>query len=166
MQTERKQELSAYLTQHQNAFYRLAYSYTANREAALDVVQNAALKALLYCDTLRQQASMKTWFYRILVNESLSYLKKNSREILWEMEDLKEIPDTTKEEWHEETLTYAALMQLPEEMKTVIILRFYEDMTLSEISDVLGISLSNVKYRLYGGLKKMRSILEMEVNDQ
>ena len=51
---------------------------------------------------------------------------------------------------------YAALDKLPEEMKLVVILRFFEDMKLSEIADVTGAALSTVKNRLYRALALLR----------
>ena len=53
---------------------------------------------------------------------------------------------------------YDEVMKLPEEMKTIIILRYYEDLPLAEIADVLQISLSKVKYRLYTALEKLRQL--------
>lgn len=67
--------VAAYIIENQNRFYRLAYSYVGDREAALDVVQNAILKGLEKCDTLRNQDAVKTWFYRIVVNEALQILR-------------------------------------------------------------------------------------------
>ena len=97
------------------------------------------------------------------MNESLSYMKKYGREVPLEPEQMREIPDGSKEEWQEESEMYQAVMGLPEEMKTVVVLRFYEDMTLAEIAEVTGISLSQVKYRLYTGLEKLRQQCYREV---
>ena len=69
------QAFREYITQNQQAFYRLAYSYTKNSDAALDVVQDAIVKGIEKLHTLRNPAYMKTWFYRILVNEGLNYLR-------------------------------------------------------------------------------------------
>ena len=74
--------VAAYIIENQNRFYRLAYSYVGDREAALDVVQNAILKGLEKCDTLRNQDAVKTWFYRIVVNEALQILRARKREEL------------------------------------------------------------------------------------
>ena len=60
-----RQQLSDYIVAHQEEFYRLAYSYVKNRDAALDVVQESIVKALAKSDTLRRPEYLKTWFYRI-----------------------------------------------------------------------------------------------------
>ena len=71
--------ITAYIVENQNKFYRLAYSYVQNREDALDAVQNAVCKALEHYGKIRNEDAIKTWFYRILVNESLLLLKAKSR---------------------------------------------------------------------------------------
>ena len=60
---------------------------------------------------------------------------------------------------------YEEIQKLPEDMKTVIILRFYEELSLQEISEVTKTNLSTVKSRLYAALKKLQKGLE-EINDE
>lgn len=71
-----------FIREHQQDFYRLAFRYVHCQEAALDVVQEALEKGLRGLTSLREPAYMKTWFYRILVNESLTYLRRHRREVL------------------------------------------------------------------------------------
>ncbi len=68
-----------YLVSGQADFYRLAFSYVKDRDAALDVVQESIVKALSKSDTLRETAYLKTWFYRILLNESMNYFRRGRR---------------------------------------------------------------------------------------
>ena len=74
----------AYIVENQNKIYRLAYSYVRNREDALDVVQNAVCKALENYGGIRNEGAVSTWFYRILVNESLLFIKERKRMTLGE----------------------------------------------------------------------------------
>lgn len=62
-------KIVSYILQDQNKFYRLAYSYVRQEEDALDVVQNAICKALEHYGDLKNEQAVRTWFYRILVNE-------------------------------------------------------------------------------------------------
>ena len=145
----------AYILENQENFYRLAYSYVHNREAALDVVQNAICKALEKCNTLRNPDALKTWLYRILVNEAIQHLRNTRREA--------ELTDAVLDRLvYEEPRydgdggVYQQVLRLSEPMKTVIILRYYEDLTLKEIAEVTGTNLSTVKTRLYSGLQKLK----------
>ena len=74
-----RQQLNAYIVSHQEDFYRLAFSYVKNRDAALDVVQESIVRALSKSDSLRQPEYLKTWFYRILLNESMNHYRRNKR---------------------------------------------------------------------------------------
>ena len=146
-----------YIIENQNKFYRLAYSYVQEEQAALDVVQNAICRALEGCFGLKNPLALKTWFYRILVNESLQYLRKRKKE-------------TTLTEEHTATLTYReedkrayeAVIQLPEAMKNVVLLHYYEDLTLKQIAEITDTPLSTVKTRLYSALKKLKLTLKEE----
>ena len=74
------EKLIQYILDHQDRFYRLAYSYTKNQEDALDAVQNAVCKALEAYDGIRNADAIKTWFYRILINECLRVIKKRKQD--------------------------------------------------------------------------------------
>ena len=82
MRQDLYETITAYIIEHQNQFYRLAYSYVRNQEDALDAVQNAVCKALEHYGALKNEQAIRTWFYRILVNESLGILKKKKTEFL------------------------------------------------------------------------------------
>ena len=156
MAEKRRSELAEYIIENQEKFYRLAFSYAKNKEAALDIVQNAIVKALEHQNDIRNKEYYRTWFYRILVNESLTYLRKSGRETLWEPMVLNNVLEKDGGYEKNSTEIYDEVMKRPEEMKTIIILRYYEDLPLAEIADVLQISLSKVKYRLYTALEKLR----------
>ena len=70
-----REEIIGYLLTNQEKFYRLAFSYVHNPDAALDVVQNAIVKALEHYNSIRNIKYIKTWFYRVLVNECLTALQ-------------------------------------------------------------------------------------------
>ena len=100
-----------HITENQEKFYRLAYSYVQNKEDALDVVQNAICQALDHYETVKNENAVRTWFYRILVNESLLFLRQRKREVLAGDEKPMEIPyyerryDSSGEEIYEQINT-------------------------------------------------------------
>ncbi len=156
-----KDRIINYIVENQQKFYRIAYCYVNQREAALDIVQNAICNGLEKCDQLRNPNAIKTWFYRILINECLQYLNKYKREILYEPSEFKE--EVYYEDAYEDKLeVFQKVCDLPEHLKTVILLHYFEDLTLKEISKSTGINLSTVKTRLYAGLKKIRYEMEKE----
>ena len=81
MKQDLYEQVIIYIIENQDKFYRLAYSYVRDQEEALDAVQNAVCKALEHYDELRNGAAVKTWFYRIVVNESLSIWRERRKTV-------------------------------------------------------------------------------------
>ena len=73
------EKLSQYFEENQEYCYRVAYHYTQNSELAKDALQEAIIKAMVHYSQLRNEKYMKTWFYRILINECKNMLKKFPR---------------------------------------------------------------------------------------
>lgn len=159
MSTDVYNQVVDYIIANQTKFYRLAYSYVHNKEGALDIVQNSIVKALENYTSIRNLKYIKTWFYRVLVNESLSFIRKNDREFLYAPEDMKEEP-YEEPEFNKGSEMERHISSLPEKMRTVIVLYYYEEFTLKEISEITKENLSTVKYRLYAGLKKLKKMIE------
>ena len=83
--------LVEYIKENQNKLYRIAFSYTKEEESALAIVQESIEKALKNIHQLKTTEYIKTWFYRILINESLQYVKKNKKLIMYSIDDLEKI---------------------------------------------------------------------------
>lgn len=97
---------------------------------------------------------MQTWFYRILLNECYGYKRKYRRELSFDPEMLDRMRDGAAKEGDAGDVL-RQVFRLPDKMKTVILLRYYEELSLEEIAGVTGSGLGAVKYRLYAGLKQM-----------
>lgn len=162
MDSSIRQQLSEYIVSHQEDFYRLAYSYVKNRDAALDVVQESIVRALSRADTLRQPEYMKTWFYRILINESMNHYRRGKRLVLLE-ESGPEQEAPPAGDPAERLDLYAAIDRLDPREQTIIRLRFFEDMKLEEIARITGTNLNTVKSRLYKSLRRLREFTGEEV---
>lgn len=160
------EELALYIEKNQERFYRVAYTYVKNREDALDIVHDAIVKALRSYDTLRDPEYAQTWFYRVLVNESISFLRKHRRVISLESLSASGLPpaeetgDIPREEYID---LYTAVDGLPPQMKTVVVLHYFEGMKLCEVAEITATNLNTVKSRLYRALKYLK--LDMEVID-
>lgn len=157
------EELTAFIQSNQESFYRLAYSYGKNKDTALDMVQIAIYNALRSLNTLKDPSYMKTWFYRILVNASIDELRKNKRMIPTDPADLPEVQSKESIGADARLDLYAALDQLDDHTKTIITLRYFEDMKLSQVSAILDENINTVKTKLYKGLEKLKIQLEGEI---
>lgn len=163
MKEDLYEKIVGYIVENQDRFYRLAFSYVHNKEDALDVVQNAVCKALEHYEALKNEQAVKTWFYRILVNESILLLKKSRREVLsWE--EPEGGISFCEQEFEEAEELYREINQLEENTQKIIKLRFYEEMSLREISHITGLNVNTVKAKLYRGLKLLKqNIQEVEI---
>ena len=154
-----KEILIEYIKDNQEKLYRIAFSYSKNEEAALDIVQEAITKALKNINKLSEESYIKTWFYRILINESLQYIRKNKRILTYELEAIENKVDCNVD-FAEGLDVYKYVQDLNEKLKTVIILRFFFFFKISEIAKITKTNESTVKSRLYKGLKELKRLIE------
>lgn len=143
-----------YIVENQNTFYRLAYSYVRDREDALDVVQSAVCKALEHYGRIRNKEAVRTWFYRILVNESLQLMKARNRFSLTGQEQEEGSYEEKGFEMQDDL--YNEISRLDGETQTIIKLRYFEELPLKEIAQIMEMNLNTVKAKLYRGLKQLK----------
>lgn len=110
---------------------------------------------------MKNPSYIKTWFYRIVVNTSLDFLRKRKKEIVVS-EVFLSANDESEYDSYEDFDLKAALDDLPPNYRSIIILRYFEDLKLQEIAEILNENVNTVKTRLYAGLKKLR----IKMNDE
>src|SRR5262249_25685619 len=153
--------------------YSLSLRMLGRDEDARDVCQETFLAAFRNLRKFRGDAKFSSWLYRIALNACHSRLRKGNgaieQSIDCENEDGRkfELADESAEfvsdRLHRDqraTLVRRALHALPVEMRQVIVMKEYEELTFAEISEILEIPISTVKSRLYTGLGQMRARLE------
>lgn len=147
-----------YVVENKDLFYRIAYTYVKNQDDALDIVQESICKGLDKIKSLKDVDSIKPWFYKLLINTSIDYIRKNKKYI----QGIEEIAINSFAE-HEIDVDIdiqMALDSLPKDSKSLIILRYFEDMKISDIANVLGENENTIKTRLYKTLK----LLKVKIN--
>ena len=155
-----RQLLEKFITENLDGAYRFAYSYTRNETSAEDVVSESVVKALKSVNSLKNQAYLKTWFYKIIINTALSHIKKESKLVYLNPESSPTIEPFAEDY---SSLSFRELIdKLEPKYKSIIILRFFEDMTLEEIAMTLEENINTIKTRLYRGLKLLKIEMEEE----
>ena len=153
------ERLIQYILENQDRFYRVAYSYTRHQEDALDAVQSAVCKALGAYENIKNADAIKTWFYKILINECLTVLKKRGKVVL--TADTVEQEEVYYEKGYEQGGDIEQeLEKLEMDIQVIIKLRFFEEMSLKEISGITGFNLNTVKTKLYRGLKLLKENIQ------
>jgi RNA polymerase sigma-70 factor, ECF subfamily len=148
------------MRRYNQRLYRVARSIVRDDGEAEDVMQDTYVRAYQHLDQFSRLAPFSTWLTRIAVNESLARARRRSR---FEQLDLQEgdpespaspvesAPDPEQSTSAAELghLLEEALLNLPEQFRTVVMLRDVEELSTSETAEALGITEQNVKVRLH-----------------
>lgn len=150
-----EEQITQYAVEYRESFYRLAFSYVKNADDALDIVQESVYKAILSSSKLKNPEYIKTWFYRIVVNTSLDFIRKQRKSVAVGEEILSSF-DFGSVDQYENFDLQEALDNLPAKYRTIVILRYFEDLKIDEIAEILNENTNTVKTRLYKSLEKLR----------
>ncbi|WP_274307373.1 RNA polymerase sigma factor [Solibacillus daqui] len=146
--------------------YRIAFIYTKDRLVAEEVVQDVFVKYYHTSEQFKGEASLKTYLIKITINRSYDYLRswKNKKHML--VEYFQGATKGTEQLYVEQELRAeitAAVLTLPVKDREVLLLYYYEEMTVFEIAEVLEVAVSTVKSRLQRARAKLKPKLQWEV---
>jgi len=153
---------------HKNKAYNLAFRICGNHEEAEEIAQDSFLKAYRSLRGFKMKSSFATWLYRIVYNTAISNVRIKKKGVL----SLEDFPadatdfigsNSSEEEAEKEyrsSLVNYALQKINEDERGLISLYYYEEMSTDEISDLTGISKSNIKVKLFRARQKMMEIIE------
>ncbi len=150
----KENKIKDYIVNNQESFYKIAYSYVKNEDDALDIVHDSICKALSKINSLNDIEVVKPWFYKILINSAIDYIRKNNKYITLNQDEFEN--EYISNDVYSDIDLLQALDKLPEEYKTIIILRYFEDMKIEDIAIVLSQNINTVKTKLYKGLRRLR----------
>lgn len=146
------------ISEYQEYMYKMAYLYVRNEDTALDAVGTAVLKAYRQIHTLKHPEYFKTWLTRILIHASQDELKKSAH-----YDTLEELPEKDScggISLEEKCDINAAVMQLSAKYRTVIILKYFSELSVREISEVMNAPEGSVKAYLSRARDELREILK------
>jgi RNA polymerase sigma-70 factor, ECF subfamily len=153
--------------------YGLSLRMLGRDEDARDVCQETFLAAFRNLRKFRGDSKFSSWLYRIALNACHSRLRKQGAAVehsidqddedgrKYQIADLRgeDLPERLHRE-QRAAIVRKALQALPADMRQVIIMKEYEELTFAEISEILQVPVSTVKSRLYTGLQQMRARLD------
>lgn len=156
-ETARRDAFTALFSQMSPRLFRTALGMLGNPHDASDALQEAGLKAYRYFDKLQQDEAGPAWLTRILINACYDQGRRRSRSmpigLEVEREEAADIPAET--DWE----LVQALQTLPEDQRTTVVLRFFQDLTVPQIAEIMHVPDGTVKSRLHAALSRMRSQL-------
>ena len=136
--------------------YRLAMSILCSEEDAADAAQESILIAYQKLPTLRDRSRFRPWLLRILTHECYAMLCQRKSLVPFESlpdQEAPAVPETSEDLWQ-------AVCDLSEQLRSVVVLYYYEGFSARETGEILGISEANVKTRLSRARKRLREQLE------
>jgi len=157
--------------------YSLAYGMLGREEEARDATQETFLAAFRGLRNFRGEAKVSSWLHRIAVNQCITRQRRARVRSETALEDetdydgatedgsslftaAAESPDMTAESRERTEVVRRAVNALPHELRQVILMKEFEELTFQEIAQSLDLPLSTVKSRLYTALKQLRMRLD------
>jgi RNA polymerase sigma-70 factor, ECF subfamily len=137
--------------------YRISYCYLHNEHDSMDAVCNAMEKAFKNLHQLRKPKYFKTWFLKIVINESKQLLRQKNNIVELSEKELLNLTEQSKLDKIEDL--EELLNEVEPTERTLIYMKYYLGYTLDEISTVTDMPLSTVKTKIYRNLKRFREKL-------
>ena len=155
--------------EHEAGVYKLALSIVDDPADASEVTQKTFMSALKAMHSYKEKQTFKAWLYTITVNHSRSLLRKRrtlgklQKTLTWifRIEHERQLlPEEVVIQNEKEAILFKALNQLDERHRIVIVLRYFHEMSIREISEILSINEGTIHSRLHNAREKLRASLE------
>lgn len=159
---------------HSTMAFTIANKIVRNREDAEEIAQDAFVKAYQSLRYFKGDSKFSTWLYRIVYNAAISHTRRKKQEFT-QIDD-RLIGETTEDEIFENldsldtelqsNLVNEAISNLPPDERAIVSLFYLEESTIDDISQITGLSLSNVKVKLFRIRKKLYEQLQSKMQMQ
>ena len=158
----------ALVTPYEGMIWRVCWHYTGHTEDAQDCAQEAMLKAWRSIGAYRRDCSLETWLYRVCASVCMDFLRSRKRRETQPMPEAEEgfdvpdsapLPDEQAVARQEREALRRAMDELPEDMRTVLILYALEKRKYEDIAVITGTAVGTVKSRLNRARQRLQEIL-------
>ncbi|QZT38317.1 sigma-70 family RNA polymerase sigma factor [Halosquirtibacter xylanolyticus] len=159
--TQKKYAFQMLVQLYQERLYYFARKMVVTHDDANDVLQDSFLKAWKAIDRYRGDASLYTWLYRIVINESISLIEKRKREVKmfnqesidYRVAHIKTDPYFNGSEI--ERKLHEAVLKLPEKQQMVFNMKYFDELKYEQISEILETSVGALKASYFHAKKKV-----------
>lgn len=168
------QAFSFLVERYQKLVYTLALKLLKKPEEAEEMAQDTFIKAFQKLDSYEGKSKFSTWLYSITYNACISELRK--RRIEFKSLDDRQISDQDEQKMHDyyretkkedqEKYLNLALGKLPEDDQVLVTLYYYESQSMDEISQITGLTVSNIKVKIHRARKKMFELLHEMLKEE
>ena len=158
---DREERLRRLMAQHKSDLMRICYVYLTDEALAEDAVQETFIKAYRALDSFRGEAKEKTWLTSIAVNVCKDMKRNSWFRLVDRRVSLDALPERIQQSlspWDGELLE--DVMNLPTKEKDVVLMYYYQGMTVEEIAEALGCSKATVSKRMIKARSRLRGLME------
>lgn len=162
-----KQAYAHIINKYKNPLYATILRMTKNPQDAQDLVQEAFIKVYSQLEKFEQKGSFSSWLYRVAINHCMDEFRKKSYTIKKvEMDEGNTVnpnhPEIVFLKKEKNRQLERLIATLPEDERMIILLRYVNELGYREISEMMDISLTNVRNKLHRAKKKMREQVKIE----
>ena len=150
------------LSEHQNKLYRIAFAHFRNEQDAFEAMQEVACRAFKGIKKLKAPQYFSTWITRIVLNYCADELKRRDRSVSSWSGEMEPPPSEVEDDRIMAMDMRQAVDQLQPQSKQLIILKYYEDLTITQISQMLECPDGTIKTRLHKALRELRGLIRKE----
>ena len=162
--------IELFVRQYETDVFRLALSIVGDQAEANEITQETFLSALRSFHSYKEQNSLKAWLYTIALNQSRTHLRKGkllerlkaSLTSIFQLEEKhkQKSPEDIFIQGEKEAVIWNELNNLDERHRTVVILRYFHDLSIAEISEILAINEGTIHSRLHTARARLKRSLE------
>ncbi len=154
--------------QYETGVFRLALSVVGDQAEANEIMQETFITALRSLPSYQEKKSFKAWLYTIALNHSRSHLRKRkvierlrtTLSTIFQIETQKQAsPEELVIENEKEAEVWKTLNQLDEPFRMVVVLRYFHELSIAEISEILSINEGTIHSRLHTARERLRNAL-------
>lgn len=158
---------------YQHKLYQVCYRMLGNKQEAEDITQEAFIRAYINLHSYDQKRKFSTWIYRIATNLCIDRIRKKKPDYYLDAEvagteglDMysqistdERLPEEVVEQMELQDRIQYEISRLPDKYRSVIVLKYIEELPLQEISEILDMPLGTVKTRIHRGREALRKQL-------
>ncbi|WP_306352519.1 RNA polymerase sigma factor [Flavobacterium sp. '19STA2R22 D10 B1'] len=160
-------EFPVLVNRYKDLVFTLAYKMVKNRELAEEISQDAFIKTYKSLHLFKGESKFSTWIYKVTYNTCLDYLKKGKKEnTVVYIDDYREHQGKTTDNFlndldenERNQKIQDCLHLLPSDEAFLMVLYYFDDLSLGEIAKIVDINANNIKIKLFRTRKKLASIL-------
>lgn len=165
-QSQSRDQLTKLMRLHGEEIKRLIYGYVKDWSITEDLTQEVFISVYYHLDSFNGRSKIRTWLFTIAINKSKDYLRSWSYKkyvltnSFYSHSGNSEDPDTILVSKENQDELVQNIFKLPVKYREVILLRYYQDLKMNEISEVLGEKPETIRTRLFRAKKKLKTHME------